>query len=191
MLIATFWAFFALYPDGIQERYVGFRDDVVSALGVRVFPTQIARERTDSPSAASRLFVDIWDNSGAIEGWGFTLLDEVWQPFLFCIQYLRPEEILPWALSLFQIPNPQWSQQLIFLLSDWLSHASPKHFASPNGRIFTQVVREQLTPEVFTGWEATLLAEINREPYNIANHFYLTSILEEHLKQAKASLFGT
>jgi hypothetical protein len=118
ILAKTIAAFFIIYPENI-EAYPGFRDDVIATLGTRAIPHKLARDTIVDRKDHNRLFVDIWDESHALEYYGFPSLGEVNSSIMFCLKYLTLTEVSDWTLSLFQIESPQWYLQMMFSLTAW------------------------------------------------------------------------
>lgn len=190
ILAATITTFFSFYPRTVLNEYPGFREDVVSTLGTRAIPPQLAQKALPQRAEKDRLFTDIWDMGPMIDSFGFQSLEEVDSSLLFCVKYLTPDEILNWGASLFQIDSPQWHLQLIYSFSEWRKFLNLDEFISPDhASTFDRVLSKHLSFEIFKAWREEILSHLNITPYNMKHGFYLTKILEEELQACETILF--
>lgn len=180
---------FEIYPNGITEEYLGFRDDIIYTLGNCALPDKLARQITPDAEKHTRIFLDIWDERHMLMYYEFFSLSAVNQVIIFYLKYLRFDELELWAISLFQIASPQWYIQLIFFLAEWRQSMFTETISTENVQLFERIITQLFTHERFLAWKSLLLDELKNEPFNIENRFYLNTLLEKDLDVYERVLF--
>lgn len=105
----------AIYPNGIDEEYKGFRDDLVYTVGTRIDTTN----DTDYPllHGIGNSFHS-WDAVNDSRMYLPSLTEHFGVLMIFCLKYLTPAEIETWVESLINMGNPQWQ---IAIMRWWLA----------------------------------------------------------------------
>jgi hypothetical protein len=79
----TMVALMNVYPESIIEEYSGFRDDVVSTLGICLLPEHLSRDDKESDDPPNAVLNDFWNMS-----WDYWTDAEIWlvSSVLFCLE---------------------------------------------------------------------------------------------------------
>jgi hypothetical protein len=116
ILGVTIIYFINLYPNGWVEEYPGFREDVLTTLGQCVMKPELW-EGHDLSKELIRLENKFWWMFDGEPYYCFTYLAPL---MIFCLKYLKPEEITTWIESISVISGPHWHYQLL----RWLYRAN-------------------------------------------------------------------
>ncbi len=132
--------FMSVYWAGAAGVYPGFEDDVLRTLGQCLMRKELWAE---SEPVQRRVF-GIRGTSRALVYWGSTSGD-LSASLFFCLKYLEPERVEPWAQSLLDITAPAYRMRLL----TWLWGAWPLLSA---GLTNAQAL-EQARPRI--GWDSS------------------------------------
>ncbi len=102
LLISTFTAFMSVYPKEITEEYKGFRNDMVYALGTRIFPQVLSLDNLEYEDILAYLLTNLYYGEQPV------LYEEFSLPMLYGLKYLNPIEIEDWVKSIMDIKNHAW-----------------------------------------------------------------------------------
>jgi hypothetical protein len=100
--------FINLYPNGWVEEYPGFREDVLTTLGQCLMKPKLW-EGQDLSKELIKLENEVWMLYGE-PYYCFTHLSPL---MIFCLKYLKPEEITTWIASTAAISGSHWHYQLL------------------------------------------------------------------------------
>jgi hypothetical protein len=106
-------AFMAIFWNGIDEVYAGFRQDVLASLSVTMMDERFWSLEENPPRPA---FLDVQEDGFERSRlfWGFGETDpSVTAALFFCLKYLRPEEMTAWIESVVGIAHPLWQGNLM------------------------------------------------------------------------------